>query len=66
MKTSLDEKTLPAYLTTVGNNVEAAANTCIKDERIPSSRIVFGASPNLIIEEKAEQEVLARLCFFTA
>lgn len=66
MGISFDEKTLPACRTTVGNDVEAAANTYIKDERIPSNRIVSGARPNLIIEEKAEQEMLARLCFFTA
>lgn len=52
--------------TIVGNNVEVATNTHIKDDRIPSNCIVFGASPNLIIKEKDEQEMLARLCFFTA
>ena len=50
----------------VGDNVEVAANTYIKDEEIPLNCIVFGTSPNLIIKRKSEEEMLARLRFFTA
>jgi len=35
----------------IGNNVIIAANTYIKDEKIPNNQIVFGASPNLILKE---------------
>lgn len=35
----------------IGNNVILAANTCVKDEDIPSNTIVFGSSPSLILKK---------------
>jgi len=34
----------------IGDNVQIAANTYIKDTDIPSNSIVFGSSPNLIVK----------------
>lgn len=37
----------------IGDNVQVAANTYIKDTDIPSNSIVFGSSPNLIVKSNA-------------
>lgn len=36
----------------IGDNVDIAANTYVKDADIPSNSIVFGASPDLVIKGK--------------
>lgn len=48
----------------IGDNVEVAANAYIKDEVIPSNCIVFGASPNLVVKRRSEDEMLSRIDFF--
>ncbi len=41
----------------VGDNVIISTGTTIKDEDIPKNSIVFGASPNLVIKEKSEENM---------
>lgn len=48
----------------LGNNVEVSAGTMIKDENIPNNCLVFGSSPNLIIKQRDEKEMLERLYYF--
>lgn len=42
----------------IGNNVIVSSGCIIKDAIIPSNCIVFGQSPNLIIKQKTELEIL--------
>ncbi len=44
--------------TKIGNNVVISTGSTIKDENIPSNSIVFGQSPNLIIKQKSEMEII--------
>lgn len=50
--------------TIIGENVEIAARAYIKDESVPSNSIVFGASPNLTIKQKSEEDMKDRLTQF--
>ncbi len=43
----------------IGNNVVVSAGTQIINETIPDNCIVFGRSPELVIKEKTEQEIMA-------
>lgn len=43
--------------TEIGDNVIIAANTYIKDEKIPDNSIVFGQTPKLIIKQKTQEEI---------
>lgn len=36
----------------IGDNVTLAANSCVKDEDVPSNTIEFGSSPRLIFKDK--------------
>lgn len=45
----------------IGENVEIATNTVIKDEDIPDNSIVFGQSPNLTIKIRSFTEMRNRL-----
>lgn len=38
----------------IGSNVILSANTCVKNEDIPSDSIVYGESPNLIIKRNKD------------
>lgn len=42
----------------IGNNVILSTGTIVKDESIPSNSIVFGQSPQLIIKQRSETEIL--------
>ena len=44
--------------TTIGNNVIVSSNTYIINEKVPDNCIVFGQSPNIVIKEKSEPEIL--------
>lgn len=48
----------------IGNNVEISAGAFIKGETIPDNCLVFGQSPNLIIKQRSEEEMLGRLYYF--
>lgn len=42
----------------VGRNVIISTGAIVKDENIPSNSIVFGQSPNLIVKQKSETEIM--------
>ncbi len=42
----------------IGSNVIISTGTIIKDETIPGNCIIFGQSPNLIIKQKSEMEII--------
>ena len=44
--------------TTIANNVIVSSNTYIINEKVPDNCIVFGQSPNIVIKEKSEPEIL--------
>ena len=41
----------------IGNNVIISTGTTIKDQNIPSNSMVFGESPNLVINQKSEDRI---------
>lgn len=41
----------------IGSNVIIGANSCVKDQDIPSNALVFGESPNLVIKENRKETV---------
>lgn len=44
----------------IGNNVIISTDCTVLDEDIPDNSIVFGHSPNLIIKQRSEQEMIKR------
>lgn len=50
--------------THIGNNVEISAGAFVKDETIPDNCLVFGSSPNLIVKQRSEEEMIERLYYF--
>ncbi len=42
----------------IGSNVVISANTYIINQRIPDNSLVFGKSPDLVIKQKSEDEIL--------
>lgn len=45
----------------IGDNVIISAGTYVKDEVIPDNCMVFGRTPNLIIKQRSEEEMLERI-----
>lgn len=41
----------------IGNDVIISANTCVKNQNVPSCSIVYGSTPNLIIKRKSQDEI---------
>lgn len=50
--------------TVTGNRVIFAAGSFVKDENIPNDCIVFGQSPNLVIKQYSENEMIKRFLEF--
>ncbi len=44
--------------THIGNNVVISSGTYLINEKIPDNSIVFGRSPNVVIKEKTEGEIM--------
>lgn len=45
----------------IGNNVILSANTYLIDTSIPDNCIVFGQSPNIVIKQKSEDEIISMM-----